>query len=115
MTTIFQLTSVAKVCQIFTHKSSKIVHLSHFLIFFSSLMQNIQDHSDVIFFINLGVKIRQLRVSNGLSDRQFARLIQIRTAYLSGIERGQKNISFVLMMRIAKTLGIKPENLVADL
>ena len=67
------------------------------------------------FFINLGLKIKQQRLSLGLSRSEFSKLTRIQAAYLSEIERGQKNISFIFLLRIAKSLGLSPEKLVSNL
>jgi len=55
---------------------------------------------------NLGVAIRLLRQQRGLSQEALAHLAAIDRSYMSGIERGRRNLSLLNMARIAGALRV---------
>jgi transcriptional regulator with XRE-family HTH domain len=55
----------------------------------------------------LGQQIRRLRDEKGLSQEEFAGLADIDRAYYSGIERGERNVSAVNLIKIADSLGVE--------
>ncbi|MDO4583328.1 MAG: helix-turn-helix transcriptional regulator [Planctomycetia bacterium] len=55
--------------------------------------------------LKLGTHIRSLRTSASLSQEQLALLAGIDRSYMGGIERGERNISFLTLARIATALG----------
>jgi transcriptional regulator with XRE-family HTH domain len=55
---------------------------------------------------NLGVTIRLLRQQRGLSQEALAHLAAIDRSYMSGIERGRRNLSVLNMARIAGALRV---------
>ena len=55
---------------------------------------------------NLGVAIRLLRQQRGLSQEALAHLAAIDRSYMSGIERGRRNLSLLNMARIAAALRV---------
>ncbi len=59
----------------------------------------------------LGHNIRQLRQSKGLSQEQLAELTNLHRTYIGGVERGERNIGFLNLVRIAKALEISPSKL----
>jgi transcriptional regulator with XRE-family HTH domain len=59
----------------------------------------------------LGTRVRELRQQRGLSQEAFADVCRIDRSYMSGIERGVRNISVLHLARLAKGLGIS----IADL
>lgn len=54
----------------------------------------------------LGRRIRDLRNKTGLSQEAFADRARIDRSYMSGIERGVRNISVVKVASIAKALKV---------
>ena len=54
----------------------------------------------------LGVTIRRLRRQRGLSQEALADLAHIDRSYMSGIERGRRNISVLNVARIAAALRV---------
>lgn len=64
--------------------------------------------------LTLGCKIRELRKQKNLSQEVFADKANIERAYFGYIERGKKNISIILLMRIAKVLEVSPSDLFPD-
>jgi len=61
---------------------------------------------------NLGVTIRLLRQQRGLSQEALASLAAIDRSYMSGIERGRRNLSVLNMARIAAALRVPLGDLV---
>lgn len=61
----------------------------------------------------LGESIRMLREEQGISQRRFALMLGIGQAYLSLVEKGERNIGFDNLCRIADGLGIEVSKLVS--
>ena len=55
----------------------------------------------------LGQQIRRLRDEKGLSQEEFAGLADIDRAYYGGIERGERNVAAVNIIKIADSLGVE--------
>jgi transcriptional regulator with XRE-family HTH domain len=58
------------------------------------------------FLKKLGSRIKQLRARKGLSQEAFADLARLDRSYMSGIERGVRNVSVLNLLKIAKALDI---------
>lgn len=56
--------------------------------------------------IEIGNRIRQLRVKKGLSQEKLAELSELNTSYIGQIERGEKNPSVDTVYRIASALDV---------
>ena len=54
----------------------------------------------------LGVEVRRLRTERGHSQERFADLCGLDRTYIGGIERGERNVSFVNLFRISQALDI---------
>lgn len=54
----------------------------------------------------LGMRIRELRNKTGLSQEQFALLIDMDRTYLASVESGKRNISLENIKKIADGFGI---------
>lgn len=61
--------------------------------------------------VKFGKKIRELRKQRNLSQEKLANIAGLHWTYVSGIERGLRNISVKNIFKIAKALKIQPENL----
>jgi transcriptional regulator with XRE-family HTH domain len=59
----------------------------------------------------IGGNIRGLRCAKGLTQEQLAFEARIDLTYLGGIERGKRNPSLMVMVRIANALDINPVEL----
>jgi Predicted transcriptional regulators len=59
----------------------------------------------------LGSKIRKLRQEKGLSQEEFAHIADIDRSYIGQIERGERNIAFSNILKIAQALGVKISDL----
>lgn len=54
----------------------------------------------------LGLRLRQLREARGLTQEQLGEKSDLDQTYLSGIERGTRNPSVVVLSRVAKALKL---------
>jgi transcriptional regulator with XRE-family HTH domain len=54
----------------------------------------------------LGEQIRGLREEKNLSQEEFAGLADIDRAYFGGIERGERNVAALNLIKIADALGV---------
>jgi transcriptional regulator with XRE-family HTH domain len=61
----------------------------------------------------LGRAIRELRVGVGISQEGLADGAGLHRTYIGGIERGERNVSFANLLRIAAALGVRPSELLA--
>lgn len=57
--------------------------------------------------IKLGKQIRKLREEKGFSQEDFAYEVGLDRTYMGGIERGERNVAALNLIRIAKTLKIE--------
>lgn len=62
-----------------------------------------------------GAKIKEVRLNNKLSQETLANLADIDRTYMSSIERGERNVSIVVIEKLAKALNISIEKLMKDL
>lgn len=56
----------------------------------------------------LGLGLRALRMSTGLSQEAFADLLGIHRTYIGGLERGERNVTLQTVERIAERLRVAP-------
>lgn len=56
----------------------------------------------------LGLAIRELRRASGISQEAFAASCSLHRTYIGGIERGERNVSFANLLRIADALRVRP-------
>lgn len=59
----------------------------------------------------LGENLRKHRVKKGFSQESFAEKTNLDRTYISGLERGKRNPSYLTIKRIAKVLEIPEQNL----
>jgi len=57
--------------------------------------------------IKLGRRVRELRIKKGFSQEAFAYEINLDRTYVGGIERGERNIAAINLIRIAKGLNVE--------
>jgi len=62
----------------------------------------------------LGVAIRKRRLALGLTQEELAERADLHWTYISGIERGVRNVSIVNLFHIAASLGVRVRDLVRD-
>ncbi|MEX2122119.1 MAG: helix-turn-helix transcriptional regulator [Pirellulales bacterium] len=58
-----------------------------------------------------GRKLRDTRLRIGISQERLAELAGLHRTYVSGVERGERNISLVNIERLAKALGVSMADL----
>jgi DNA-binding XRE family transcriptional regulator len=62
----------------------------------------------------LGVAVRARRLALGLSQEALADLAGVDRSHMGKIERGERNVTFLNILRIAKAIGCMPSDLLAD-
>ena len=63
----------------------------------------------------LGQRIRELRTEQGYSQEAFADKCGVHRTFMGTIERGESNLSFQNIHKVANTLGVTLSNLFLDL
>lgn len=58
-----------------------------------------------------GERLRELRTARGLSQERLAELAGLDRNYIGQIERAERNVALVNIIRIAKALGIDASDL----
>ena len=62
----------------------------------------------------VGVNLQRLRREKGWSQEALAFESGLHRTYVSGIERGVRNPTLLILDKLAKTFGVAPAELVAD-
>jgi len=62
--------------------------------------------------LQFGRAVREFRKAAGISQEQLAERTEIHRTYIGGIERGERNPTWLMITRIAKALGISAARLV---
>ena len=58
--------------------------------------------------------VREQRAKRGVSQEDLAHDAGLHRTYVSGIERGVRNPTLLILDKLAKTFGVAPAELVAD-
>ncbi len=58
-----------------------------------------------------GVRVRSLRQKARLSQEELANKVGIHRTYIGGVERGERNLGLINILRIADALEISPASL----
>jgi transcriptional regulator with XRE-family HTH domain len=61
----------------------------------------------------LGAKVRKRRVALGFSQERLAERADLHWTYIGGIERGERNVSLLNIVKIARALNMTPSRLLA--
>ncbi len=59
-----------------------------------------------ILLKKFGERVQSLRNQAGISQEKLAELAEMHRTYISGIERGERNVSLINIMRLASALGV---------
>jgi transcriptional regulator with XRE-family HTH domain len=65
--------------------------------------------------ILLGKRVHELRVAKNWSQEEFAHVSGLHRTYIGQIERGEKNISFGNLVKVAAVLGVTASELLSAL
>ena len=58
-----------------------------------------------------GARVKKLRLEKELSQEKFAQICELDRTYISGVERGIRNISLLNIAKLAKALEISSSEL----
>lgn len=61
----------------------------------------------------LGRAVREFRLGGGISQEDLADRARLHRTYVGGIERGERNVSFGNLIKLASALGVRPSELLA--
>ena len=61
-----------------------------------------------------GANVRRYRVAAGLRQEAVAVKMGVDRAYVSGMERGQQNVTLLTMWHLAEALNVKPADLLDE-
>lgn len=61
-----------------------------------------------------GANVRRYRVATGLSQEAVAVKMGVDRAYVSGMERGQQNVTLLTMWHLSEALGVRPADLLDE-
>jgi transcriptional regulator with XRE-family HTH domain len=62
--------------------------------------------------IIFGRTVRQLRLERHLSQEKLAELADLHRNYVGGVERGERNVSLVNIVKLARGLNVRPIKLI---
>lgn len=71
-------------------------------------------HSGNPALVKLGKAIRDKRKAQGLSQEALAEKAEIDRSYMGGIERGEHNLAFSSLLKIADALGVNASKLLDE-
>jgi transcriptional regulator with XRE-family HTH domain len=63
----------------------------------------------------LGNRIRDLRIEIDLSQEKLAFACDLDRTYIGSVERGERNISILNIVKISNALGVNPQELLSGL
>lgn len=64
--------------------------------------------------IDFGFRIKRVRLEKGLSQEALAELASLDRTYVSGCERGKRNIGIENIFKLSSALGVDAADLVSD-
>lgn len=59
--------------------------------------------------VRIGLNVQRLRRGKGWSQEELAARAEVHQTYLSGVERGKRNASVLVLERISKALSVDIE------
>ena len=72
-----------------------------------------KEKSDIL--VNFGVRLRAIRLSRSLSQEELGARCGLDRTYISGIERGTRNLSLINISLIANALGVSVSELTREM
>ncbi|WP_144770160.1 helix-turn-helix domain-containing protein [Herbaspirillum sp. SJZ099] len=64
--------------------------------------------------VHFGEAVRARRLASALSQEALADFAEIDRSHMGKIERGERNVTFLNIVRIAKAMDCKPSDLLID-
>lgn len=61
--------------------------------------------------VKLGKKIKKIRLRKHMSQAQLAKILGVHPMYISGAERGLRNMTLKSIEKLADALNVPPNNL----
>ena len=65
--------------------------------------------------LTFGLTVRKFRQENNISQEKFADLCGLNRTYIGSVERGERNIGLINIIRIAMALHIHPSDLLKEI
>lgn len=65
--------------------------------------------------VTFGRRVRTRRTLKGYSQEKLAELAGFHTTYVSSVERGERNVTLLTILRLAKALKVDPAELVGGI
>ena len=65
--------------------------------------------------VQFGTNLRSRRLALGLSQEKFGEKVDLHWTYIGGIESGERNLSLLNIVKVARALRITPSELLANI
>jgi transcriptional regulator with XRE-family HTH domain len=62
----------------------------------------------------VGARLRKARRAKGISQEQLALTANLDRSFVSGLERGEFNVSLLVLAKLARVLGVKLGSLIGE-
>jgi transcriptional regulator with XRE-family HTH domain len=59
--------------------------------------------------------VRELRLRRGYSQEELAERANLHRNYVGGVERGERNLSLINIVELARALSVKPADLLKNI
>jgi len=59
-----------------------------------------------------GKRVRELRLQRDISQEKLAELAELHRNYVGGIERGERNVALLNIVKLARALEVRPAKLI---
>ena len=81
---------------------------------YSQVVKHYNDNMKEINYVQVGQKIKSLRMEAGLTQEQMAEMCEISTSFLGHIERGSRKLSLETAVKIADCLHVSMDALIME-
>ena len=65
--------------------------------------------------VELGRRVRALREERGMSQEKLAEKAKVHRTYVGSLERGERNVALINIVRLAHALDVDPSELVSGM